>query len=1105
MSSVTITMLNKLFPKVTQSPERSMTLTDLEPRVAVHYGIPSTASILAFDPIQHLLAIGTLDGRIKVIGGDNIEALLVSPKSLPFKNLEFLHNQGFLVSVSNENEVQVWDLEHRRIATSIQWESNITAFSVIYGFQYMYVGDEYGFLSVLKYDAEEGKVLQLPYYITASLIADGAGISLPDHQSIVGVLPQPCSSGNRVLIAYENGFIILWDVTVDRAVLVRGYKDLQLKDEIVIDSLNDVRREHIDVTSDNEQAEKEISSLCWVSSDGSILAVGYVDGDILLWNLSTAASTKEQKGHKSSSNVIKLQLSSAEKRLPVIVLHWYSNSAHKGPRGQLFVYGGDEIGSEEVLTILSLDWSSGIETLKCIDRVDLTLGGSFADMSLIPNGGAAEHSDTSALFVLTNPGQLHFYDDASLSALMSNQDKKYSINATQYPVVIPTMEPNMTVGKLSVINDETISAAKLQGAHTMTTRSTKWPLTGGISSQLSSAEDNRIKRIYIGGYQDGSVRIWDATFPVLSLIFVLGSNVEGIEVTGSSASISALEFSSSSSTLILAIGNECGLVRLHRLMGSSDETSFHFVTETKHEVHNIRYGHNTQCTDVFSILDSPVRSLQFSAFGARLAVGFECGRVAMLDVSSSSFLFLTDCASSSNSPVISLAVKACPDTCNNSLEPSANKISTEPLNEVAFILTKDAHIVVMDSTRGDIIGSQLIHPKNESTALSMYILEGNISISEVSEKHSLISSQDSEAKTEPAHTNQCESDEKEVKVDDSNQTTNLGQRFTDSFILLCCEDVLQLYSVKSVLQGENSSICRMNLMKPCCWTTLFKRDEKGCGLILVYQTGIIEIRSLPDLEVVGETSLTSILRWNFKTNMDKMMSSSSTGQITMVNGCEFAFISLLAFENDFRIPEALPCLHDKVLAAAADSAVSSSLNEKKQITTMGIFGGIIKGFNVGKADQSVNLHETRENVIAHLESIFSRFPFSDSVNISDGDLTEFNIDDIEIDEPLPLPSSSINNKDERKDKEQERERLFEGGSTDSKPKLRTAEEIRAKYRKTGDASTAAAQAKDKLIERQEKLERLSRNTEELQSGAENFASMANELAKRMENRKWWQI
>lgn len=34
---------------------------------------------------------------------------------------------------------------------------------------------------------------------------------------------------------------------------------------------------------------------------------------------------------------------------------------------------------------------------------------------------------------------------------------------------------------------------------------------------------------------------------------------------------------------------------------------------------------------------------------------------------------------------------------------------------------------------------------------------------------------------------------------------------------------------------------------------------------------------------------------------------------------------------------------------------------------------------------------------------------------------------------------------------------------------------------------------------------LSDRTEELQHGAEDFASMAKELAKKMENRKWWQI
>lgn len=47
-------------------------------------------------------------------------------------------------------------------------------------------------------------------------------------------------------------------------------------------------------------------------------------------------------------------------------------------------------------------------------------------------------------------------------------------------------------------------------------------------------------------------------------------------------------------------------------------------------------------------------------------------------------------------------------------------------------------------------------------------------------------------------------------------------------------------------------------------------------------------RSLPDLKVVGETSLMSILRWSFKTNMDKTMSSSHTGQISLV-GILFTF------------------------------------------------------------------------------------------------------------------------------------------------------------------------------------------------------------------------
>lgn len=161
-----------------------------------------------------------------------------------------------------------------------------------------------------------------------------------------------CFFFRRVLIAYENGLIILWDVAEDKAVHVKGYNDLQLKGGTVINFSDNENHTYLTDSLENEEAEKEISSLCWVSPDGSVLAVGYVDGDILLWNLSLPDS-KSPTTPKSSSNVVKIQLSSGNRRLPVIVLHWSPNKAQNGRGGQLFAYGGEEIGSEEVLTVCS--------------------------------------------------------------------------------------------------------------------------------------------------------------------------------------------------------------------------------------------------------------------------------------------------------------------------------------------------------------------------------------------------------------------------------------------------------------------------------------------------------------------------------------------------------------------------------------------------------------------------------------------------------------------------------------------------------------------------------------------------------------------------------
>lgn len=87
-----------------------------------------------------------------------------------------------------------------------------------------------------------------------------------------------------------------------------------------------------------------------------------------------------------------------------------------------------------------------METLKCVGRADLTLSGSFADMILLPSDMAAGHK--ADIFVLTNPGQLQFYDDATLSSLRSQQDEKPFSPAMEFPGVIPMTGSSLTVAKI---------------------------------------------------------------------------------------------------------------------------------------------------------------------------------------------------------------------------------------------------------------------------------------------------------------------------------------------------------------------------------------------------------------------------------------------------------------------------------------------------------------------------------------------------------------------------------------------------------------------------------------------------------------------------------
>jgi len=102
------------------------------------------------------------------------------------------------------------------------------------------------------------------------------------------------------------------------------------------------------------------------------------------------------------------------------------------------------------LQVLSIDWSGGIENLKCTGRIDVTLRGSFADMALLCSDCRTEGT-CNVLSVLTSPGQLDIYDNDCLSSLMSRQEKKTSFPTIQYPILVPTLEPHMTTARLDMV------------------------------------------------------------------------------------------------------------------------------------------------------------------------------------------------------------------------------------------------------------------------------------------------------------------------------------------------------------------------------------------------------------------------------------------------------------------------------------------------------------------------------------------------------------------------------------------------------------------------------------------------------------------------------
>lgn len=129
----------------------------------------------------------------------------------------------------------------------------------------------------------------------------------------------------RVLIIFRDGIISLWDIRESKTVFTAGGNALQ--------SLH--------------HEGKKVTSACWACPFGSKVAVGYSNGDIFIWSVSTRTELPSEPSTQSTP-IFKLNVGYKLDKIPIASLRWvYAD----GKASRLYVMGGSDTISSNLLQV----------------------------------------------------------------------------------------------------------------------------------------------------------------------------------------------------------------------------------------------------------------------------------------------------------------------------------------------------------------------------------------------------------------------------------------------------------------------------------------------------------------------------------------------------------------------------------------------------------------------------------------------------------------------------------------------------------------------------------------------------------------------------------
>uniref|UniRef100_A0A8C4M4A3 Syntaxin binding protein 5 like n=1 Tax=Equus asinus asinus TaxID=83772 RepID=A0A8C4M4A3_EQUAS len=245
----------------------------------VRHGFPYQPTALAFDPVQKILAIGTRTGAIRILGRPGVDCYCQHESGAAVLQLQFLIN-----------EVRcTWNIFQKRSHDSLQ--NIITYCHLPFQSKWLYVGTERGNTHIVNVES---------FILSGYVIMWNKAIELSTktHPGPVVHLSDSPRDEGKLLIGYENGTVVFWDLKSKRAEL-RVYYD------------------------------EAIHSIDW-HHEGKQFMCSHSDGSLTLWNLKSPSrpfqttiphGKSQREGRKSESckPILKVEYKTCRNSEPFII------------------------------------------------------------------------------------------------------------------------------------------------------------------------------------------------------------------------------------------------------------------------------------------------------------------------------------------------------------------------------------------------------------------------------------------------------------------------------------------------------------------------------------------------------------------------------------------------------------------------------------------------------------------------------------------------------------------------------------------------------------------------------------------------------------------